>query len=430
MRRWADILRTAPLAVRQQLGMFERSKIQCQVALPILLGLGFAVLAFVPEWTVWMLPAVIACGLVALFFALNGSRNVDSAEALGKDSIASSFFENASDVIVVLTAEANILKVNRACESLWHYKPEQLVGQPIVRFVLEASAKMTMDKLRHSTAHGATTFETRMRCGDGSIKEMLWSVRWSKDAWFCIVRDVSRDRQIAKLKNDFINMISHDLRAPLTSIQAILTMLREHVYGEIPERAEQEATRAEQDCRRLIDMITQLLDIEKMESGKFKMRIETVALADLIEDGITALSGNIQFKQITVEKEIGVTRVKADRARVTQVIINLLSNALKFAPAKSTITITTTEAGESARVSIIDRGRGIPSEVLDRIFDRYAQVEEADQRIGSGLGLAICKAIVEQNGGTIGVESEHGNGSTFWFTLPIATTAIPAEAAR
>lgn len=232
-----------------------------------------------------------------------------------------------------------------------------------------------------------------------------------------MVRDLERADQF---KKELIGMASHELRAPLTSIDAILTFLEAGGMGELPSGVISRLQTAEREVSRLIALINDLLDVERMEAGKFEMTFSAVALSAILKRGTASVEAAGIRKGITISIPAVETHVWADEDRLIQVIVNLLSNAIKFSPQNGKIEITIQEFPDEAVIRISDQGRGVPESYKSRVFERFTQVEKSDAKVrgGSGLGLTICKAIVLQHGGQIGVESEEGRGATFWFSVP------------
>lgn len=225
----------------------------------------------------------------------------------------------------------------------------------------------------------------------------------------------------AQHKKELIAMVTHDLRTPLTSIQGALTLLREGVFGDLTPKATNQVEKAEGSATRLINLINDLLDIERMEAGKLDMHPSLTNTKTIFERTMGAISTFAEQKGISITMGSVNHDVMADEDRVIQVLVNLISNSVKFSEKGTTITLSAkqTQLG-FITLSVTDQGRGIPKEFVSSVFERFQQVQKGDavEKKGTGLGLAICKAIVEGHGGTIGVESEVGVGSTFWFTLP------------
>lgn len=225
-----------------------------------------------------------------------------------------------------------------------------------------------------------------------------------------------------KRKQEYVSMISHDLRSPLTALQTTLAMALKGSYGELNEKGQARILTAEHSVERLIKLINELLDMERMEAGMLKLSIASTPLDRCVERSIDAVKSLAEKEQVAISAGKSDIRVMADEDRLVQVLINLLSNAIKYSPEGGRISCEFQIGETDVRIQVVDEGSGIPPDAIERIFDRFQQVDspEGKERGGSGLGLAICKAIVEGHGGTIGAVSEPGNGSRFWFTVPRA----------
>ncbi len=229
--------------------------------------------------------------------------------------------------------------------------------------------------------------------------------------------------ELEKFKRELISIVSHELRTPLLSISAVLELFASGATGELSEKGMNRLSFTREECDRLIRLINDLLHIEKMEAGKFLLDTQKVSLEELLDGSIKSVTQLAEARHIKIEASIvGKEReFVADRDRICQVLINLLSNAIKYSPESETIQITVESKNSCFEFRVVDKGRGIADELREKIFERFVQVDEADasKKGGTGLGLAIAKAIVEQHGGQIGVDSETGKGSSFWFRLPL-----------
>jgi signal transduction histidine kinase len=232
-----------------------------------------------------------------------------------------------------------------------------------------------------------------------------------------------RLQELDRLKSDFVSNVSHELRTPLTAIKGAVDLVLREVAGPLTEKQSHYLNRVRSNTQHLAGLINDLLDLSKIESGKIEVKTSHVSLGGLVHEVVETLRPVATEKVIALEANIPEPSILvwADRDKVNQVLMNLIGNAIKFAPAQGRVTVSASRNGkESVQVSVHDTGLGIPPDEKEKIFDKFyqiAQVGEAKPK-GTGLGLAICKALVELHGGRIWVESEINRGSTFSFTLP------------
>jgi len=245
------------------------------------------------------------------------------------------------------------------------------------------------------------------------------------------LEDVSQRKAVERLKDEFVSTVSHELRTPLTSIRGALGLMAGGVVGEIPEHAMELLGIAQSNTERLVRLINDILDLDKIDAGRFDIRVAPIAVVDLVSnvaDQMRPLASEAGVRIVT--KITGLREIVADEDRIIQVLTNLLSNAIKFAVPDTSVEIAvSTLPSGNVRFAISDHGPGISDADKARLFNRFQQLDSGDRRSkgGSGLGLAISKAIVEQHGGTIGVHSEVGHGSTFWFELPMTESFVPGS---
>ena len=238
-----------------------------------------------------------------------------------------------------------------------------------------------------------------------------------------VLHQIDELKSLDKAKSDFLNIASHELRTPLTSIKGSLALLNSGIMGKITEGAQNLMTIALDETDRLIRLINELLDLAKIEARQFPLHQEWVSSDDLIAKTFQGLAGFCQATQVRLEVENPINvELHIDRDRIQQVLTNLLSNAVKYSPNGQAVTVrfeSGTEDGQM-RIEIHDKGRGIAPEDQALIFEKFRQASSPQNPLvkGTGLGLAIAKTLVEQHGGTIGVRSRPGEGSTFYFTVP------------
>lgn len=227
-------------------------------------------------------------------------------------------------------------------------------------------------------------------------------------------------KQLEQRKREFVSMVSHDLRSPLMSVEMTLGLFNEGLLGEVNENGKKRVKAAQNNIGRLMNLIRELIDVEAMETGNLNLECGNCCIDDIFQYSLQSIQSLAENKNIEIKFQESNLYVNADADRIVQVITNLCSNAIKFSPENSTISLQATEIGEMTRVSVIDQGRGIPAAIQPSIFDRFKQVEKTDrtEKQGSGLGLAICKSIVEAHHGSIGLVSNENEGTEFWFTLP------------
>jgi signal transduction histidine kinase/CheY-like chemotaxis protein len=236
--------------------------------------------------------------------------------------------------------------------------------------------------------------------------------------------------QLDTLKDEFISTVSHELRTPLTSIRGALGLLSSGIIGDVDAKAQNLLRIAVTNTDRLIRLINDILDLERMESGRAPLQIRRCSLLELSQQAIDTMTAMADANTVHLElvSPIAQTSPEAlffdgDADRILQVLTNLLSNAIKFSPAASTVRVHTDATSDSILLKVVDEGRGIPTDKLDSIFDRFQQVEPSDarQKGGTGLGLAICRSIVQQHSGSIWAQRNLGCGTTLYVMLPRTT---------
>ena len=219
-------------------------------------------------------------------------------------------------------------------------------------------------------------------------------------------------------RQSLMQMVAHDLRSPLMSSQISLELLSEQFLDQLPGPAHKQVDAANRNITRVMQLVNDLLTIDSLEAGKLELNPEPTDVRLLVEEALQSVGGLAKQKRIALENEAESFNVSCDRQRVMQVLMNYLSNAIKFAPNDSTIKAAAATQNDKVIVSVIDEGPGLGAEEIDQVFEKYYQTEDGKTRKGFGLGLAICKLIVERHRGEVGVRNNAEKGCTFWFSLP------------
>ncbi|BAY64748.1 PAS/PAC sensor hybrid histidine kinase [Calothrix brevissima NIES-22] len=241
-----------------------------------------------------------------------------------------------------------------------------------------------------------------------------------------IAEDITELEKVEQMKSEFIGIVSHELRTPLTAIRASLGLLNTGIYDNRPEKSKRMIEIAAIDCDRLVRLVNDILDLERLESGRAVLQKNTCNAADLIAQAVEGVKAIAKQQNISFNIDAPDVQVWAAADAIIQTLTNLFSNALKFSPADASIDVSIQQQSDRVLFQISDRGRGIPPEKLELIFGRFQQVDASDSRDkgGTGLGLAICRSIIEQHSGQIWAQSTLGIGSTFFFTLPLPLEKI------
>jgi len=354
-----------------------------------------------------------------------------------------------------LDLDAQITFINPAAANLLGYAVEDLIGQP-VELILDPKSQPLqtdspspfMDSLHSGATHRFITDQFRRR--DGSIFPVEYvstPIREQAQIVGAVItfKDISDRQVVERMKDEFISVVSHELRTPLTSIHGSLRMLASGLLAAQPEKSQRLLKIAADSTDRLVRLINDILDVERIESGQVSMTKYPCNLADLMAQAANTMQGMASQMHVTISVQPLSTLADVDGDRIVQTLTNLLSNAIKFSHPGDTVWLTAqtsiqappscdlVNASISADLSSLprehpqvcirvrDQGRGIPPDKIDTIFERFQQADSSDARNheGTGLGLAICHSIVQQHGGQIWVESQLGQGSTFTFTLPV-----------
>jgi PAS domain S-box-containing protein len=333
--------------------------------------------------------------------------------------------------------EGNFVEGNKMAEQLVGYKRKELIGKDFLELNLlipedlPKAAENLMKNAKGKTT-GPDEFTLNRKDGSQVVVEIRSFPVKIKDQTLVlgIARDVTERRRIEqakqeidRLKSEFISNTSHELRTPLQSIMGFTKLM---LQGKVPDSETQNEFLGiiDKQSVRLADLINDLLDVSRMESGRFTIQKQSISIDELLKSVAKELDGIAYEKGVAIVRDIPSTipELEADEKRIRQVVINLLGNAIKFSNENGKIAIRVEISDDNVITSVSDRGIGIPPEAIPHLFDRFYQVDGSMTRTsgGSGLGLYISAQIVEAHGGRIWAESEMGKGSTFSFTLPLS----------
>ena len=328
-------------------------------------------------------------------------------------------------VVCSIDRNLNFSSFSDAVYSRWGYRSDELIGRNVIGLVKSDDVHSTLEALRELVANKiGIAFENWIRHKEGKWMAMSWSAYWSdaENKVIAIARDVTAEKELERRRQEAVQMVSHDLRSPLTSIQFSLEMLAQGANGTLSEEALEDVRIAQNNTTQLINLVNDLLDLEKIEHGVLRMNLGRAELKEILQSSIDSVRFLARSRKIEIESSETDLVVFADRDRIVQVIINMLSNALKFSPEDSSVKVECQVNDDGwAEVKVVDQGPGIPAEYKEAIFERFKRIEgrqEAGQK-GAGLGLAICKSIIDGHKGQIGVDSRQGEGSSFWFRIPL-----------
>ncbi|MCH2147410.1 MAG: cell wall metabolism sensor histidine kinase WalK [Phycisphaerales bacterium] len=345
-------------------------------------------------------------------------------------------FEVLKDAVIVIDAHGEVLHTNDIASALLTCSPKQAAGQPIDDVISDHQLLATIKDARTGLPREGRMYEQEITVGDSTtaFEVQLQSVGSIDDAHHAVVtvlRDLSQEREIARLKSDFVSKASHELRTPLSSIAAYVEMLIDGDANSEEERGEFYAV-ISTETERLRRMIDNLLNISRIEAGLMHIDRDTCDFKMLVDRAVTNMSPQASEKELDIHVQLSAVdlSVNADSDMLYQVIVNLLSNAIKYTPEGGRITLSadTDNLTRSLHFSITDTGLGIAPDQVGKVFDKFYRVENYKRVAqGTGLGLNLCQHIIETlHSGQIGLESDLGMGSKFWFSIPLGGRAAKA----
>lgn len=365
---------------------------------------------------------------ISTLVRLRGALRQEQERSLLEQERSLQLINSSVDGIVAFDANGCCTLWNPAMKQLTGIQQEEAMGKSGMDvFSAFLDAKM-MQSFALGTAETATVLDLHfihLKTGQRQWVEARYSPLHDGDdtphGGLMIVRDVTKQRELEWMKREFISIISHEIRTPLSSIRGSLGLVASGLLDDDPETVKEMLGIANNNIERLVRLVNDILALNRLESGQVKLKKQWCDEAALVQQAFSNVQNLAHSNQITLQSSVSEIQIWADPDWLVQVLVNLINNAVKFSPAGTTVSVSTQTQTQQVFFQVTDQGRGIPTEKLETIFERFQQVDASDsrQKGGTGLGLAICRLIVQLHDGRIWAESELGQGSTFCFTLPI-----------
>lgn len=375
------------------------------------------------------------------FRAMAGALETRNASLKEKEGKISAILEATVNPIITFDDKGDIQTINPATNRLFGYSKKELIGANISMLLSEEHREnyaryFTKNKESKDKDTGSAGQEVEGLKNDGTTFPIIFSVSEvplkDKKLFTGIIIDLTEQKKVDRMKNEFVSTVSHELRTPLTAIKGSLGLVNSMMTQEFPNHLKSMLSIAYNNCDRLVRLVNDILDIEKMEAGKMTYAFQSIDLDIFLDNAVEA--NRSYAEELGVELQLehmpDDVQVQADPDRLSQVVANLISNAAKFSPNGETVLVSAQKSEDLIRISVADRGQGIPEEFQEKIFGKFAQADSSDTKAqgGTGLGLAISKAIIEAHMGEIGFETSEGGGTTFFFDLPLVDAqSLPGD---
>ena len=334
-------------------------------------------------------------------------------------------------LIAYLDINQRFIFHNKACEEVFGMSFDQIHGRTLAEVIGPTTYELVRDKAEEALRGYVVQYERVQSTPQGKFRDYAinYFPRYGEGqdgskviGFYTLGTDITELKRIDRMKSEFVSTVSHELRTPLTSIRGSLGLIAGGVVGELPDAVKTLVGIAKNNCERLIRLINDILDSEKIESGKMRMDLKNVDIRQVVRQALAANEGYATQHRITMHLQVPdePLQVSIDTDRMIQVLTNLLSNAVKFSSSGGTVDVRVLRGTQGIRVEVADHGSGIPDDFRGHIFQKFSQADSSDtrQKGGSGLGLNISKTLIEEMGGHISFTSVVSEGSTFFFEVP------------
>jgi PAS domain S-box-containing protein len=433
-----------------QLEKESRTRTVCNVVLLIFALSGVVVSAFVALWCVRDMR-------VAMNVFMNNARKMSGNEQLlpplrGNDELSQldsvfhnvseaiqtslkrerAVFEYAADLVCSIDRSGIFQYTNPSSTRLLGYSPQELAGKSFLDIVASSDCARADEEFDlASRIHESRSFELKLLRADNQEFDSDWTVFWSAvdSSLFCVVGDITERKNAERLKQDFMSMITDDIRGPLSAIDEDIVKVLSGTTGVVPAAARDELAICKSTADRLIQLIHDLLRFEKLQTDILQFKFAAIPVKSVIDRSIKEVQSLANSGDVSLQVGEVNGNVMADENRLMQLLVNLLSNAIRYSPQGGTVSIAVKEMKDFVEIAIGDEGPGVPEDLRAQIFKPFEQAPDSKVTPsgGTGLGLAIAKLIVDGHHGDIGVRSGGKGGSVFWFTLPRADQAMPSD---
>jgi PAS domain S-box-containing protein len=366
------------------------------------------------------------------------ARTRELAEALAREHAeanqSQAVLQGIADGVIVFDNDGKAIVANSAITRLLNRAPNSITGHNIETLMSRDVSGVDQDVILNLLSNKEMRYPSiKLQWGSKTLSVSFASVRDTSGlvtGTVAVFRDFTREAELERMKTDFVSIVSHELRTPMTSIRGYLDLLLMGAPGPLNEQQVRFMQVARDNTERLQELVSDLLDLSRIESGKIELDMQVVSLPDIIEDVAGSMKNQFDSKGLTLTLDIAadLPQILGDPLRISQIVTNLLSNAFKYT-AQGGVTTRARQVGDFLQVDVADTGVGISPQDQQNLFTRFFRSEDpfVREQSGTGLGLNITQSLIEIHRGTIWVESEPGVGSTFSFTLPLPGTRLDAE---